>query len=514
MFDTETLGRFTGGQLLELAASNHQTVMEAENQALLIAAAWADDQDRDLADDYAPLIHRSTVLGGEGCPQVSEFAATELGAVLGVGVCSGRAVIADALDLRHRLPSLWRRVCAGHVRAWQARRIAKETRPLTWEQAGEVDAAVSGFVGAMPWPRFERILFASILQADPERLAERAERARTERMVRAFRSEDGLRTVVARATSGDVAWFMATVNRIADILGVDGDTDLIEVRRSKAIGILANPAQALQLLIRHRGDKPSDEPLNPALAGERDHSSLLPDAPHPHIPHSHAPVADPALTPSAVVEAVAKLDSTALRPRVVLYFHLAEAALSEVGGLVRPEHGEPLSLDQLHEFLADTGCKITVRPVITPADTAPVDGYEIPARIREAVRLRTLVDVFPYGSCASAGMDLDHTIAYRTPPLRQDRPHPEEDQSRPPAQTGLHNLGPLSRSSHRAATPGRHAGGRWLKRQPDPGTYLWRSPHGWIYLVTADGTLRLGTGSFALSVWRAAVLAEPPALAA
>ena len=446
MFDTEVLGRLTGGQLLELAASNHRTVMEAENQALLIAAAWADDQDRDPADAYAPLIHRSTALGGEGCPQVSEFAATELGAVLGVGVCSGRALIADALDLRHRLPSLWRRVCAGQGRAWQARRIAKETRPLSWEQAVEVDATVCGFVGAMPWPRLERILFATILQVDPDRLAERAERARTERMVRAFRSEDGLRTVVARATSGDVAWFMATVNRIADILGAEGDSDLVEVRRSKAIGILANPARALQLLISHRDDEPPTDlatesrstedsaeedraaspcagpagPAEPTLRTEGTHSSLLPTDPG----HAAQVCAGVAVTPdsaahlgeAAVVEAVAKLSPAALRPRVVLYFHLAEAALSEAGGLVRPEHGEPMSVTELHDFLADTGCKVTVRPVITPADTAPVDGYEIPSRIREAVRLRTIVDVFPYGSCASAGMDLDHTIAYRPLP--------------------------------------------------------------------------------------------------
>jgi hypothetical protein len=126
--------------------------------------------------------------------------------------------------------------------------------------------------------------------------------------------------------------------------------------------------------------------------------------------------------------------------------------------------------------------------VIDPADTAPVDGYEIPHRIREAVRLRNIADVFPYGSNLSAAMDLDHTRPWRSP-----------DHGGPPEQTGPGNLGPLSRTVHRAATSG-----RWRKRQPDPGTYLWRSPHGWIYLVTNHGTLSLGHSAFAEQVWRAA----------
>ena len=41
---------------------------------------------------------------------------------------AARALIADALDLRYRLPRLWGRVLTGGVRAWQARKIAEQTR--------------------------------------------------------------------------------------------------------------------------------------------------------------------------------------------------------------------------------------------------------------------------------------------------------------------------------------------------------------------------------------------------
>lgn len=53
-------------------------------------------------------------------------------------------------------------------------------------------------------------------------------------------------------------------------------------------------------------------------------------------------------------------------------------------------------------------------------------------------------------------------------------------------QTRLENLGPLSRRAHRAKT---HGG--WRLTQPQPGTFHWRSPAGFEYLVTPRGTTTL-----------------------
>lgn len=64
----------------------------------------------------------------------------------------------------------------------------------------------------------------------------------------------------------------------------------------------------------------------------------------------------------------------------------------------------------------------------------------------------------------------------------------------------MDNLGPLSRSHHRAKTFG-----RWRLRQPTPGSYVWRSPYGWVYLVTASGSWKLGNDAFTAAVWKAAV---------
>ena len=57
---------------------------------------------------------------------------------------------------------------------------------------------------------------------------------------------------MAKAAAGDAIWFLATVNRIAEILAVRGDTDPIGTRRARAVGILARPAEALRLLIEHQ----------------------------------------------------------------------------------------------------------------------------------------------------------------------------------------------------------------------------------------------------------------------
>jgi hypothetical protein len=50
--------------------------------------------------------------------------------------------------------------------------------------------------------------------------------------------------------------------------------------------------------------------------------------------------------------------------------------------------------------------------------------------------------------------------------------------------------------------------GRFKVCQPEPGTWLWRSPHGRIHLVNATGTHRLGNTPFAQAIWHAAT--DPP----
>ena len=489
MFDSGVdLGAVGAARLAGLIEQNHAELMGRECRMLQLACAWADAHYLDSgSEDYQPLIQRACAWGGEGTPEVSEYCAAELGALQGTGMAAARALIADALDLRYRLPRLSGRVLTGGVRAWQARKIAEQTRPLSWEACADVDHALADFVGMMPWPRFATILAAAILEADPTLAKRRAEQAKSSQDVFSLDSEDGLKTIVAKAAAGDAVWFLATVNRIAEILAARGDTDPVGARRARAVGILAQPAEALRLLLDHRHDLDHpDESIGPGetSGGTELQPSSMPES-GPGVELEPDPEADDHR--SLDVTAPPGLDVNAARPRVVLHFHLSDAAVRSGHGIVRAEHGGPNALAELVEFLGRTGCQIRVQPVLDPVAVAPVDGYEVPQRLRAAVRVQQIADVFPFGTCISTNMDLDHTERYVS-----------MDYGGPPGQTRRGNLGPFARPGHRAAT---HGG--WTKHQPEPGYFVHRSPLGYVYLVTNQGTLALGRSTFSNAVWEA-----------
>ena len=128
-------------------------------------------------------------------------------------------------------------------------------------------------IGAVSWGRLQTLLEAAIYQADPDGAEQKAAAAAQERFVRLGRAaEHGLKLIIARAAAGDAIWFKATIDRIAEILAQQGDTDTVEVRRSTAIGILAQPAQALQLLCQHQNDDwdgPAEPPTPSQLISNR-----------------------------------------------------------------------------------------------------------------------------------------------------------------------------------------------------------------------------------------------------
>jgi Domain of unknown function (DUF222) len=507
MFDSQEGGR-DAAATLSLVWQAHRQVLEQECVLVELAAHWADLHHPDSQPPPAkalPGAEQGRQLGGDGTPEVLEFAAAELGARMETSVGSARALMADAVDLRHRLPELWQLILAGRVASWRARKVAQATRHLSRDSAMQVDAAVAPAIVGLPWGRFETLLTAKIIEANPKAAEEQAKIWEAERFVRAGRTgQSGLKLLIAKANAGDVIWFMATVNRIAEILRLQGDLGSAEVRRSKAIGILAQPALALQLLWEFRNEqRPAAEPQQP--------DEPIDNEPNPPFESATASRSAEPLEAAAAtlpeIESQEEMPSPALlirppgfearklRPQVLLHIHLSHEALLATtagaealgGGVGRLEGIGPVTLGHVRRFLADTDCDVQVQPVIDPQDATPVEGYEIPRRIREAMFLRMPASCFPYAA-GSHRMDLDHT-----------KPHLPPVRGGPPGQTGVHNLGPMSRLEHRIKT---HS--RWRVRQPEPGVWIWRSPHRFYYIVTNTGTHYLGDGPFARSVWKAA----------
>ncbi len=420
-------------------SANTRRLRAAEAHEATLVARLAEVSSVVDRESQIPGTEHLHVMASDGTPAVAEFASLELAAALGLSTQSAAGYVIDVLNLQYRMPRLWRAVQAGEVQVWRARKIVSLTRELSLDQAIWVDGRLDGVIAGLGIPRCFRLVEGLVARANPELLAERERRARTVRQVVLGRaSSDGLRDIHAITGLAEAAHLDGMLNRIADILAEEGDTDDRQIRRSKALGWLASPARALHLLQGHINDP------NPL------HDS------------------DPGPLPDHRLCGTVTTDPARLLPPVKLYVHLSEESLTDPAtGVVRVEQLSPVTVGHLSELLSD--CRVTVQPVIDLNDVTPVDSYEIPERIREAVRLTRPVETFPYSSRSARSCDLDHTTAW-TP-------------NGPPAQTGIDNLTPLSRKVHRAKT---HA--FWRIRRTNHGDHEWTTPAGQRFTVRPDGT--------------------------
>ena len=114
--------------------------------------------------------------------------------------------------------------------------------------------------------------------------------------------------------------------------------------------------------------------------------------------------------------------------------------------------------------------------MIDLAGQEPVDGYEVPDKMTEALHLRNPACISPWSTNLTRTKDNDHNQPYRPP-----------SHGGPPGQTRPGNLARLARFPHRLKT---HGG--WRLEQPSPGTWEWTTPHGYHYRVDHNGTHPLG----------------------
>jgi hypothetical protein len=304
---------------------------------------------------------------------------------------------------------------------------------------------MSEVLGRLTGTRFEQVLAAAIVAADRRLARARADAARDRQGVWLGRNiEHGYATLVGRAPAADLKSVDVSLDQVAAALTVLGDTDGHDLRRAKALALLASPEAVLDVLRR------ADE----VLEATTDDVNLV--GPH---------------------------DGTAPRRRAadlgdaVLYVHLTDRTLTEAtteDGIARIEGVGPALLGQVREWVGHR--RVIVKAVIDIPGMRPVDCYEVPARMAEAIRLRTPASPFPYSANLSLNGDNDHTENYV--PMNKGGP---------PSQTAVDNLAWIPRHPHRLKT---HS--PWHVAQPRSGAWLWRSPHGFHFLVDEHGTTSLG----------------------
>ncbi|MGD7733725.1 DUF222 domain-containing protein [Propionibacteriaceae bacterium G57] len=412
----------------------------------------------EFADQYSYIPEESPVLagterlvqwGGDGTPGVAEFCTLELAAALRQSEEAVRLHIAHALAVRHRLPNTWAVLMDGRLRVWQATELASATWDLSYEQAVELDRDLPHWLNTMAFGRVLEFIKACVkeLLHDPDAPPpdETLARRRVEINTRGINNSGaGVADVSATIDTADAIFLDAQLNRLAEILAHGGNRESQQVRRAQALGLLATPARALQLLQAALTDElpTEDEGFDaqcPAR-GQRGHSC-----------------------------GTITVDPDQLLPRSELVVHLTDTTLRSGDGLIKVEKAGSLLAGWVKHLTGNT--RISVRPVLNPDELAPTDAYHVPARMREWITLRNPHEAFPYSKKPSRGLDLDHTIPW-TPPRPGQEPLTRPD-----------NLAPLSRKVHRAKT---HGG--WRLSQPSPGTYLWKSPLGFGYLVTPSHT--------------------------
>ena len=443
-----------------ILARAEQRVVErrsGELEDLRLAAQWAVAHGADPEDDpghrRVPGCDRLVRVGGEGTPKVRQLCLAELGIAFDTHTHAARGLVADVLDLQHRLPLTWAVTQGLGCEIWVVRKIARITRALSRDVVGLVDAALAPVLDTLPAGRLITLAEAKTIEADPVAHQDKVEAELRRRYVGLSRTDQhGLRSIIARVTAGDAAWFDATIDQLADILGTredlrpDTPRDLNKDElRALAIGWLARPAEALQLILEHTQTAPApEEDAEPSRA---------------------------VALPERALEVLRSTDLTRLRPTAQVFVHLHEDVLTgTVPGVARVEDLGPHLLEHVITLLGHA--HVTLAPVIDLRTQRTVDGYEHPATMKTRARLRSPADGFPgsvtmTGTCRTA--DLDHPIPF--------------DPGGPPGQTDDTNAQPLTRLHHRAKT---HLPYQvWII---DTTTKLWRTPHGLWRIVDHAGT--------------------------
>ena len=343
--------------VLEAAAEAEQTERRAAFRKLQLAAHWADlhpataDTGVETFGGAALLADES--LGGDGTPLVAAFTPEPFALALGMSPSAGAQLIADALDLRHRLPMLWKRLSRLEVPAWQARRVARQTHRLSKAAAIWVDEQLADRGSCGPVV-VDRLVAHAIAAYDPETHEDRENDARAGWDVTLTHPDptDFLGTSHLEAT-GDTLTLKAFYDQVCGIahqLFLDGDTSPLGVRKIKAIGILTG---------------------------------------------------QPAATSKPQVKVYARVDAPTSR---------STATAAPPWLPVRSRSSAPPPSPRSATWVGHH--QVVIQPVLNMARRDAVDSHDPPGWMRDLVHLSDGHCIFPRCQVDARSCDLDHTIPY------------------------------------------------------------------------------------------------------
>ncbi|MFT4262731.1 MAG: HNH endonuclease signature motif containing protein [Nocardioides sp.] len=377
-------------------------------------------------EDEIPGAEGELLLGGDGCPWVSEFAVTEFAAATGRSLRSGRVFLAQAIELVHRLPRTWREVKAGRVEGWRARRVAEATMTLPRQAATWVDTHIHTRAQAVGVATLDRLVEEALARFDPERLIEEEQSDLAGRHVEVtVHSRAATSHIEAVLDTDDARALESVLSEVAEqLLASEGAVDTVAVRRARALGMLA------------RGE---------VTVGDRKAATATVEPPQLRM-----------VVRVTEGDTLATIHSLTGQRLGMVSIDRLQAWAGRSSVIVKPV------LD-LTTATTTTATTATATATATTATTAT--GRFAEGRLREQVIERDRTCVFPHCERPAEACDLDHIEAW------------------PRGSTTTANLAPLCRHHHRVKT---HTA--WRYHRIDPGIYVWTSPHGLTFLVDRHGT--------------------------
>ena len=212
-----------------------------EVRILELAVDWAAMHEID--DAASPLLFEQPArFTGKGVPEIGEFCVPELATVLHISTEAAGSLIADALELTHRLPRVWARVKAGKLAPWRARRIGGRTTFLPPEGAEYVDRHVARFAHKVGIAQLDRLVEEALVRFDPDQAEQRRLSAADNRHVTIYTDQTdftGTAHVDADLDLADALDLDAALCEGAARLADLGCEDSLDVRRAHALGELA-----------------------------------------------------------------------------------------------------------------------------------------------------------------------------------------------------------------------------------------------------------------------------------
>jgi hypothetical protein len=373
----------------------------ADVELARLAVEWADAHPA-VGMAHAPDSYEQVVEGGDaesvewyGVPEVAWHAFAPFAAALGLSTAAGKIFVRDCLVARHRLPGLWRRFDAGQVPVRRLRMIVQAVLGEPDDVCTYVDQEVAHRAETLGPVVLDRILDEARLRLHAEQRELEQLEALDARFVTVEErsiNHTGIADLHARGDWADVKAFDDAVGEVAAVLGDQGCPESLDVRRSMALGILADPERALAL-----------------LAGR------------------------PAPSP---------------KRRILLTYHLTDATLTGLDPVGFDIDGRPL-LDQLvRQWCVRDDVRLTIQPLHRLGQcqdpTAEhrghaVEDYRPNAADLLEVQLRDRTCVHPYCTRPARTCDCDHAV-----------PFDPDDPERGP--TCPCNLAPLCRHHHRLKT--------------------------------------------------------------